>query len=171
MPDTSSFGRVIDALIAIPAQAQYAALFADTKVWDGPWPDSNKPKNLVMIGYDDAGEAASVGTGAPMTFGPGGNGRREEDYGVPCKITRWTGDSGAGVQKRIRDETLAQYAAFELTICTNGTLNGLIAPPPSGQPISTWIESYQYAMTDPDVPSGRVFTVLFTVHVQNSLNA
>jgi hypothetical protein len=171
MPDTSSFGRVIDALVAIPAQAQYVTLFADTVVWDGPWPESNKPNNLLMVGYDDAGEVESAGTELPATFGPNGGGRIAEDYGVPCKITRWTGDTGAGVQKRIRDETLAQFAAFELTIRTNGTLNGLITPPPSGQPVSTWIETVGYRMTDPDVPSGRVFTVLFTVHVQNSLNA
>lgn len=171
MPDTSSFGRVVDALVAIPAQSQYVALFADTTVCDGPWLQSDKPNSLVLIGYDDAGEVESAGTQMPMTFGPGGNGRREEDYGVPCKITRWTGDSAVGVQKRVRDETLALFAAFELTICMNGALGGLIVPPPSGQPISTWIESAVYRLTDPDEPSGRLFTVQFTVHVQNALHS
>jgi len=171
MSDTSSFGRVIDALVAIPGQAAYVSLFADTVICDGPWLQSDKPNSLVLIGYDDAAEAESAGAQLPMTFGPGGNGRIEEDYGVPCKITRWTGDSVAGAQKRVRDETLALFAVFELTIRTNGTLNGLIVPPPSGQPVSTWIESTSYRLTDPDEPAGRLFTVQFTVHVQNSLNA
>ena len=171
MTDTSSFGRVIDALVAIPAQAAYTALFTGTVVWDGPWPEATRPEKLVMVGYLDSSEAPTAGTQSPVTFGPGGSGRRAEDYNVPCKITQWTGDSGAGAQKTVRDAVLAQFAVFEQTIATNGALNGLITPPQSGQPISTWIESTTYAMTDPDEPTGRTFAVDFMVHVQNSLNA
>jgi hypothetical protein len=168
--DTSSIGRVIDALVAIPKQAQYVTLFADTTVCDGPWAESNHPDNLVMIGFLDNGEAASAGTQMPMTFGPAGAGRFEEDYGVPCKISRWVADPGPATQKVVRDAALAQYAAFETTIRTNGTLTGLIVPPPSGQPISANIDQISFSMTDPDTTTGRMFAVDFTVHIQNSLN-
>lgn len=171
MTDTSSFARVVDALTAIPFQAAYANLFTSAVVCDGPWVQSVEPDNLVMIGLTAAGDSVNSGTQAPATFAPMGNGRRQEDYGVVCQIRMRTGDTDVGAQKRIRDLVMGQYGAFELTIAQNGTLYGLIVPATSGQMPSTWVEANSYSQLDPDVETGRVFAVEFTVHVSNSLNA
>jgi hypothetical protein len=169
MTDTCSIGRVIDALTAIPAKAEYASLFAGVEVVDGPWPNSNLPDELVLIGLTAEGDPESGGDQMPRTMGMGGGGTVQEDYGIICQILCWTGDSDSGAQKRMRDRAEALLAAFETEVHTNPTLNGLITLPQSGQPITTWIERVGMTPVSQDVETGRIAIYQFTVHVRNSL--
>lgn len=168
MTDTCSIGRVIDALELIPKQSAYTGLFTDVAVVSGPWGQDVMPQEIVMIGLTAQGDAESGGEVMPRTMGIGG-GKWQEDYGIVCEIVCWTGNADPDAQKQVRDRALALLAPFETTIHTNPTLKDLIVPPPSGQPVSTWIERVGLTQTVTEVDRGRVAQVQFTVHVRNTL--
>jgi hypothetical protein len=170
MTDTSSIPRVLDALMLIPQLPANQALFADVEVCDGPWTEVQPPAKLVMIGMSFEGDAETNGQQVNVTFGPNGGGRIEEDYGVPCEVRYWVGDNNAAAQSQARAGAFSLLAPFETAIRTNGTLNNLIVPPPSGQPISVTIGQISLFQTSDDQAEGRIARILFTVHVQNSLN-
>jgi hypothetical protein len=168
--DATSIGRVIDALTAVAKAPANADLFADVTVTDGPWPESDEPDNLVMIGLTAQGDAESGGTMTPRTLG-GSYGQIQEDYGLVCQIRCWTGSAAATAQKTVRDKALGLFDFYKDLVHADSTIGRQYVPPTSGQLPTMWAEQNGLTQTDADVETGRIAIVQFTIHVSNSLNS